>query len=139
MSRWRRWRIVTTATEMPARTTIAIRIGTSGEEPPPPEEDDAVLGTGVAACTPAFAEGPLPLSGLPFPLPPSLLVVAPAPSEPEGTSSVYEPSTDPVESAPAAAPAGASAPPLPPDESDELPSAVGSPGLYSTPLLELSA
>ena len=32
---WRRWRIRTTAREIAARTAIAIRIGTSGEEPPP--------------------------------------------------------------------------------------------------------
>ena len=32
--RWRRCLIITTATEMAARTAIAIRIGTSGEELP---------------------------------------------------------------------------------------------------------
>lgn len=62
-ARWRRCLTITAPTETAARARMAIRIGTSGEEPPSPPE-----GVGAPACTPADAElveAPLaPLSGL---------------------------------------------------------------------------
>jgi hypothetical protein len=44
--RWRRCLIITTATEIAARTAIAIRIGTSGEEELPLSLDFEAWGPG---------------------------------------------------------------------------------------------
>ena len=50
-SRRRRWRIRTTAREIAARTAIAIRIGTSGEEPP----SSLLCGAALSCSDPAVA------------------------------------------------------------------------------------
>lgn len=71
--RLRRWRITTTPTEIAARTAIAIRIGTSGEEPP--------LSCWAAGLPDGFAPGfafwPEAFSGLPCAVPPLSFLAAP--------------------------------------------------------------
>ena len=56
-SPWRRWRISTTASEIAARTTIAIRIGTSGEEPPPSTASAGFAGALYAAVAHCRSSG----------------------------------------------------------------------------------
>lgn|GEM_PF-4809330 len=63
--------MTTTPTEIAARAAIAIRIGTSGEEPPSDDdEDEGELLTGFADCTePDFGPPVVALPGLPWPVP----------------------------------------------------------------------
>lgn len=69
--RWRRTRIARTAIEIAARTAIAIRIGTTGEELPPLSLEAGVAGDWLFCCTPGLWRPGEPLSGLPCPvLPP---------------------------------------------------------------------
>jgi hypothetical protein len=65
---WRRRRTITAISEIPARAKIAIRIGTSGEEPPSLSEAGAPTWLPCCGWAGFFPEEPLP--GLPCPVPP---------------------------------------------------------------------
>ena len=74
--------IITTPTEIAASARIAIRIGTSGEEPPSSDEEAVSTWRSLAACCTSGLGGrvALPLSGLPCPVPPPLPVRRRAPT-----------------------------------------------------------
>lgn len=63
---------------------MAIRIGTTGEEPPPLSFEDAGSTGWLVCCTGVAGVPAEPFSGLPCPVPPSLPVVAAPPVVEDG-------------------------------------------------------
>lgn len=118
--RWRRCLITIAPNEIAARTAIAIKIGTTGEDPPPSPWEEGLTLVWSAGCTP-FADAPGEgLSGLPcWPEPLPLLVGAADPSsDPEDVLPAEEPPSEGFESVESVLVAGADAPPF--DDLDDF-------------------
>ena len=105
---WRRCLSTTTATEAAARSAIAIRIGTRGDDDPPPEDGDP-LTPWLPVCS-GFSAATFELPpGLPCPVPPPVPPPAPAPFFADDSAS-----PDPLASFELPGPVDFDAPPAPP-------------------------
>lgn len=145
--RWRRCLTIIAPNEIAARIAIAIKIGTTGEDPPPSPCGAGFPLAWSAGCTP-FVEVPDEgLSGLPcWPWPEPLpVLVGPADpsSDPEDVLPAEEPPSEGFESVESVLVAGADAPPF--DDLEDfaggeswwtgsLPVAVGGASEYWIPL-----
>jgi hypothetical protein len=140
--------IIIAPNEIAARIAIAIKIGTTGEDPPPSPcevEEEGFAVAWSADCTP-FAEAPGEgLSGLPCWPEPLPVPVGPAdpPSDPEDALPAEEPPSEGSESVEPVLVAGADAPPFDDFEdfagggswwTGSLPVAVGGESEYWIPL-----